>query len=100
MALVFSLIFTNWFFEFSSSYLETEAENNKYYLIEENIDSNFIIAIDNKLRPKFSSLFIQQNIEEYFIGNNLMDEKEVSLREKLNFNENSFCKELNSEKNI
>ena len=27
-----------------------------------------------------------------------MDEKEVSLREKLNFNENSFCKELNSEK--
>ena len=65
-----------------------------------NIDSNFIIAIDNKLRPKFSSLFIQQNIEEYFIGNNLMDEKEVTLREKLNFNENSFCKELNSEKNI
>ena len=27
-----------------------------------------------------------------------MDEKEVTLREKLNFNENSFCKELNSEK--
>ena len=98
IALVFSLIFTNWFFEFSSSYLETEAENNKYYIIEENIDSSFIVAIDNELRPKFSSLFIQQNIEEYFIGNNLMDEKEVSLREKLNFNENSFCKELNSEK--
>ena len=96
-ALIFSLIFTNWFFQFSASYLALETKENKFLLIEETSPKDSIVVIDNKLRKNFSSLFIQQNIEEYFTGNNLMDDKEVLLREKLNFSSNSFCEELNSD---
>ena len=53
--------------------------------------------IDNELRRSFSSSFIQLNIEEYFTGNNLMNDKEVILRERLDFSSNSFCEELNSD---
>ncbi len=96
-ALIFSLIFTNWFFQFSASYLALETKENKYLLIEETTAKDSIVVIDNKLRKNFSSSFIQQNIEEYFTGNNLMDDKEVLLRERLNFSSNSFCEELNSD---
>jgi len=96
-ALIFSLIFTNWFFQFSASYLALETKENKFLLIEETTVKNSIVVIDNELRRSFSSSFIQLNIEEYFTGNNLMNDKEVILRERLDFSSNSFCEELNSD---
>ena len=33
-AIIFSIIFTNWIFEFSSNYLETEIKNNKSMIID------------------------------------------------------------------
>ncbi len=96
VAIIFSLIFANWSLEFSSSYLEIEAENNKFDLIEEYSDDNSVLVIDNNLKPLFASKSIQLNFEEYFIGNNLMDKNEIDLRKKLYLNSKSFCEELDS----
>ena len=96
-AIIFSLIFTNWFFEFSSNYLETEIKNNKSMIIEEYAASESILVIDNSLKQLFSNNSIEHNFEDYFTGNNLMDLNEITLRNKLNLNANSFCDELNTE---
>jgi len=96
-AIIFSLIFTNWFFEFSSNYLETEIKNNKSMIIEEYAASESILVIDNSLKQLFSNSSIEHNFEDYFTGNNLMDLNEITLRNKLNLNANSFCDELNTE---
>ena len=98
-SIIFSLIFTNWFFEFSSSYLETDIKKNKFTLVQEYSDTSAVIVIDNNIRPLFSNDFIQFGYEEYFTGNNLMDENEIFLRKKLYFNSTSFCEELKSEEN-
>ena len=96
-AIIFSLIFTNWFFEFSSNYLETEIKNNKSMIIKEYAASESILVIDNNLKQLFSNNSIEHNFEDYFTGNNLMDLNEITLRNKLNLNANSFCDELNTE---
>ena len=97
-SVIFSLILSNWFFTFSSSYLEADIKKNKFELIREYSDSSSIVVIDNNIRPLFSNDFVQFGYEEYFTGNNLMDEKEIFLRNQLYFNSNSFCEELQSEK--
>jgi hypothetical protein len=97
-SVIFSLILSNWFFTFSSSYLEADIKKNKFELIREYSDSSSVVVIDNNIRPLFSNDFVQFGYEEYFTGNNLMDEKEIFLRNQLYFNPNSFCKELQSEK--
>ncbi|MAU88781.1 MAG: hypothetical protein CMC40_02605 [Flavobacteriaceae bacterium] len=97
-SIIFSLIVSNWFFTFSSSYFEAEMKRNKFELIREYSDPSSVVVIGNNIRPLFSNDFVQFGYEEYFTGNNLMNEKEISLRNKLNFNSDSFCKELQSEK--
>ena len=95
-SLVLVLAFSNWFFNYSSNYFESESKNYKYEVINEIASTGSIIVIEASIRNLFSNKFIDDKYEEYFTGNNLMDSREINLRNNLNFSENSFCEELSS----
>ena len=98
---VFIGIFTvSWVFYFPVKYLNYSIQIEKYELIAVNSIEYLVVVVDSDIRKFFPSNFINDNYEEYIVSNNEMGINDIILREKLEFNSNSFCKELSNELNL
>tara|TARA_B100001121_G_scaffold106407_2_gene94038 strand:- start:5408 stop:7072 length:1665 start_codon:yes stop_codon:yes gene_type:complete len=94
------IFIVSWVFYFPVKYLNYSIQIEKYELITENSIEDLVVVVDSDIRKFFPSNFINDNYEEYIVSNNEMGINDIILREKLEFNSNSFCKELSNELNL